>query len=451
MYSRHSFRHSVLIEGWNTDIDCKEKVLVEKYIIHGGKPLNGEITISGAKNAAVAIVPAALMVEGPCIIENVPDIVDVKLQFEILEKMGVKVTQLDATTFRTEAGDGLNLTSEEMFESMTRLRASYYFIGAELGRFGRATVAMPGGCNFGGIRPVDQHVKGFERLGGTIYMNEEIGLITASAPKGLVGKNIYFDVVTVGATMNVMMAAVFAKGQTIMENVAKEPHIVDLANFLNQMGADIKGAGTDKIVINGVDHLRGGTYSIIPDQIEAGTYMAAVAACGGDVVLKNVIPKHLECISTKLEEMGVDIEMYDDSIRVSRKGPLIHTNLKTLPYPGFPTDMHPQMAAVMCLADGSSHITEGVWESRFRYAEELMKMGARMNVFKATAVIEGVPHLSGADVDAHDLRAGAAMVIAGLAAHGTTTVSHIGYVERGYEDIIGKIRSVGGDISRIND
>lgn len=424
---------------------------MEKYIIRGGKPLKGEITISGAKNAAVAIVPAALMVEGPCIIENVPDIVDVKLQFEILSKMGVKVTQLDETTFRTEAGSNLNLESEETFAQMTRLRASYYFIGAELGRFGHAKVAMPGGCNFGGIRPVDQHIKGFEKLNGFIRLDNEHGLITAAAPDGLVGNHIYFDVVTVGATMNVMMAAVFAKGQTVMENVAKEPHIVDLANFLNQMGADIKGAGTDKIVINGVEHLQGGTYSIIPDQIEAGTYMAAAAACGGDVVLNNVIPKHLECISTKLEEMGVKVEMYDDAVRIIRNGPLRHANLKTLPYPGFPTDMQPQLAAVMCLADGSSHVTEGVWANRFRYTEELEKMGAHINVFQETAVIEGVPELFGADVQAHDLRAGAAMVIAGLAAHGTTTISHIGYVERGYEKLVEKVRALGGDIDRIED
>ena len=424
---------------------------MEKYIIRGGKPLNGEITISGAKNAAVAIVPAALMVEGPCIIENVPDIVDVKLQFDILSKMGVKVTQLDETTFRTEAGSNVNLESEETFAHMTRLRASYYFIGAELGRFGHAKVAMPGGCNFGGIRPVDQHIKGFEKLNSFVRLDNEHGLITAVAPDGLTGNHIYFDVVTVGATMNVMMAAVFAKGQTVMENVAKEPHIVDLANFLNQMGADIKGAGTDKIVINGVEHLKGGTYSIIPDQIEAGTYMAAAAACGGDVTLNNVIPKHLECISTKLEEMGVKVEMYDDAVRIIRNGPLRHANLKTLPYPGFPTDMQPQLAAVMCLADGSSHVTEGVWANRFRYTEELAKMGAHINVFQETAVIEGVPELFGTDVQAHDLRAGAAMVIAGLAAHGTTKISHIGYVERGYEKLVEKVRALGGDIDRIDE
>ena len=417
---------------------------MEKYVIHGGKPLHGEVTISGAKNAAVAIVPAALMVDGPCIIENVPDIVDVKLQFEILKEMGVKVTQLDATTFQTE-NNGVELESEAMFRRMRRLRASYYFIGAELGRYGRAKVAMPGGCNFGGIRPIDQHIMGFEKLGAFVRVEND-GYITVIAPEGLKGRHIYFDVVTVGATMNVMLAAVFAKGQTVMENVAKEPHIVDLANFLNQMGADIRGAGTDKITITGVERLHGGTYSIIPDQIEAGTYMAAAAACGGDLLIKNVIPKHLECISTKLEDMGVLIEEYDDSVRVKRCGVLRHTTLKTRPYPGFPTDMQPQMAAVMCLADGTSHITEGVWASRFRYADELESMGAHIKVFKETEIIDGVPELRGADVVAPDLRAGAALVIAGLAAYGRTTISQIGLIERGYENLIQKVTAIGGDI-----
>ena len=417
---------------------------MEKYVIHGGKPLHGEVTISGAKNAAVAIVPAALMVDGPCIIENVPDIVDVKLQFEILKEMGVKVTQLDATTFQTE-NNGVELESEAMFRRMRRLRASYYFIGAELGRYGRAKVAMPGGCNFGGIRPIDQHIMGFEKLGAFVRVDND-GYITVIAPEGLKGRHIYFDVVTVGATMNVMLAAVFAKGQTVMENVAKEPHIVDLANFLNQMGADIRGAGTDKITITGVERLHGGTYSIIPDQIESGTYMAAAAACGGDLLIKNVIPKHLECISTKLEDMGVLIEEYDDSVRVKRCGVLRHTTLKTRPYPGFPTDMQPQMAAVMCLADGTSHITEGVWASRFRYADELESMGAHIKVFKETAIIDGVPELRGADVVAPDLRAGAALVIAGLAAYGRTTISQIGLIERGYENLIQKVTAIGGDI-----
>lgn len=417
---------------------------MERYVIQGGTPLHGEVTISGAKNSAVAIVPAALMVDGPCTIENVPDIVDVRLQFEILKMMGVKVTQLDATTFRTE-NSGVDLENPEMFAYMRRLRASYYLIGAELGRYGKAKVAMPGGCNFGGIRPIDQHVKGFEKLGAFVREDDE-GYISAIAPDGLKGRQIYFDVVTVGATMNVMLAAVFAEGQTVMENVAKEPHIVDLANFLNQMGADIRGAGTDKIIIRGVKRLHGGTYSIIPDQIEAGTYMAAVAACGGEIKLNNIVPKHLECITTKLEDMGLKIEEFDDSVIVSRKGPLRHINLKTLPYPGFPTDMQPQMAAAMCLADGTSHITEGVWASRFRYADELNRMGARVSVFKETAIIEGVPNLRGTDVIAPDLRAGAALVIAGLAAHGTTTISQINLIERGYEKLVEKVTALGGKI-----
>ncbi len=417
---------------------------MERYVIRGGEPLNGEVNISGAKNAAVAIVPAALMVDGPCIIENVPDIVDVRLQFEILKDMGVKVTKLDDNTFKTE-NTGVNFDNEKMFEKMCRLRASYYFIGAELGRYGKAKVAMPGGCNFGGVRPIDQHVKGFEKLGAFVREDTD-GFLSAVAPDGLVGRNVYFDVVTVGATMNVMLAAVFAKGQTVMENVAKEPHIVDLANFLNQMGADIRGAGTDKITVTGVERLKGGTYSIIPDQIEAGTYMAAVAACSGELLIKNVIPKHLECISSKLEDMGVYIEELDDAVLVRRKGALRHTNIKTQPYPGFPTDMQPQLAAVMTLADGTSHITEGVWASRFRYADEFNRMGAKVNVFKETAVIEGVPVLNGADVIAPDLRAGAALVIAALAAKGETTISQIGLIERGYEKLVEKVTAIGGDI-----
>ena len=421
---------------------------MEKYIIKGGHPLNGEVTISGAKNAAVAIVPATLMVDGPCIIKNVPNIVDVMLQFEILEKMGMKITRLDETTIQTEKGT-MDLESPETFELMTRLRASYYFIGAELGRYGHARVAMPGGCNFGGIRPVDQHIKGFERLNSYVRVEPE-GFISAIAPEGLVGSHIYFDVVTVGATMNVMLAAVFAKGQTVMENVAKEPHIVDLANFLNQMGADIKGAGTDKIVINGVESLHGGTYSIIPDQIEAGTYMAAVAACGGDVLIKNVIPKHLECIGTKLEDMGVKIEMYDDSIRVIRNGPLRHTNLKTMPYPGFPTDMQPQITTLLALSEGTSIVTETIFETRFKYISELRRMGANISVEGNAAFVTGVEGFTGARVSAPDLRAGAALVMAGLVAEGYTYVDDIQYIERGYENFAEKIRGLGGHMEKID-
>ena len=421
---------------------------MEKYIIKGGHPLNGEVTISGAKNAAVAIVPATLMVDGPCIIKNVPNIVDVMLQFEILEKMGMKITRLDETTIQTEKGT-MDLESPETFELMTRLRASYYFIGAELGRYGHARVAMPGGCNFGGIRPVDQHIKGFERLNSYVRVEPE-GFISAIAPEGLVGSHIYFDVVTVGATMNVMLAAVFAKGQTVMENVAKEPHIVDLANFLNQMGADIKGAGTDKIVINGVESLHGGTYSIIPDQIEAGTYMAAAAAVGGDVLVKNVIPKHLECISAKLRETGTIVLEYEDSVLVKGNGNLRKANVKTLPYPGFPTDMQPQMGALLSMASGTSVITEGIYDNRFKYVNELRKMGADIQVDGRIAIFEGGAKLTGAPVMACDLRAGAAMVIAGLCASGTTEIEDIHFIERGYENFVGKLSALGADISIVD-
>lgn len=424
---------------------------MKKYVINGGKPLHGEVTIGGAKNAAVAIVPAVLMVDGPCVLENVPDIADVHIQFEILEKMGIRVVREDATTYRTE-NPGVSFDREaEYAPLMQRLRASYYFIGAMLGRYGRARVAMPGGCNFGGIRPVDQHIKGFEALGASVHMSNEF--IVAHAPNGLHGANIYFDVVSVGATMNIMMAAVFAEGKTVIENAAKEPHIVDLANFLNSMGADIRHAGTDTITIRGVERLHGGTYSVVPDQIEAGTYMTAVAACGGEITIKNVIPKHLDCISAKLSEMNVTVENYDDSVIVRRDpSERIHkTNIKTLPYPGFPTDMHPQMAAVLCLADGQSRITEGVWANRFKYTDELLRFGAHVSVNGETATIFGVPELNGADVIAHDLRAGAAMIVAGLAANGTTTVSKIGFIERGYENLVEKFRGLGADISCVGE
>ena len=327
------------------------------------------------------------------------------------------------------------------------MRASYYLIGALLGRFGQAEVAMPGGCNFG-VRPIDQHVKGFTALGAKVMV--EGGFINASTENGrLKGANIYLDVVSVGATMNIMMAAVRAEGNTIIENAAKEPHIVDLANFLNSMGANIMGAGTDVIKIRGVKQLRGGAYSIIPDQIEAGTYMAAVAAAGGDVLIQNVIPKHLDCITAKLVEMGVEVEELDDAVRVRRSGPISRTNVKTMPYPGFPTDMQPQIAAVLCLANGTSVLTEGVWDSRYRYVDEFRRMGAHIQVDGKVAVIEGVPALTGAPVHACDLRAGAAMVIAGLAAQGVTEVDGIYHIERGYENLVGKLAGVGADIRTI--
>ena len=392
---------------------------MNKYMIHGGHPLFGEVTISGAKNAAVAIIPAALLVDGTCRIENIPQISDVTLFFSILEELGA------------------------------RIRASYYLLGALLGRFGQATVAMPGGCNFG-VRPIDQHIKGFTTMGAEVSV--EGGFIHTAAKDGrLVGAPVYLDVVSVGATMNIMMAAALAEGTTTIENAAKEPHIVDLANFLNSMGADIKGAGTDSIKIRGVKKLTGGTYCIIPDQIEAGTYMAAVAAAGGQLLLKNIIPKHMDCISAKLMEMGVAVEENDDTLLVRRSEPLQKANVKTLPYPGFPTDMQPQIAAVLSLAQGTSLVTEGVYgANRFKYVDELKRLGAHIQVDGKVAVIEGVDQLVGAPIQACDLRAGAALVIAGLAAKGTTELSCVQYIERGYEDLVGKLRAVGADIAMVD-
>ncbi len=416
-----------------------------KYIINGGNRLNGEVSISGAKNAAVAIIPAALLVDGPCRIENVPKIIDVTLQLEILRELGAQIRLLNSTTVEVN-GDYI-AEAKVPYELMRRIRASYYLIGALLGKYHHAEVAMPGGCNFGGIRPIDQHIKGFKALGAQVEIREG-GYIHADAPDGLTGAHIYFDVVSVGATINIMLAAVLAKGQTILENCAKEPHIVDLANFLNSMGADVKGAGTDVIKIRGVRRLRGGMYSIIPDQIEAGTYMAAVAACGGQVLIKNIIPKHLECITAKLKEMGVEITEYDDSVLVTRSGKLRKTNLKTLPYPGFPTDMQPQMTTALCLADGTSIVTEGVWDTRYRYTEELTRMGASIHVDGKIAVIQGVSELTAAPIRAFDLRAGAAMVIAGLAAKGVTQVEQVTLIERGYENLVEKFVGLGADMYR---
>ncbi len=415
-----------------------------KYIINGGKRLNGEITISGAKNAAVAIVPAAILVDGPCVIENIPKIIDVTMQLEILRQFGCNIRLLNQTTIELNT-QKLNMHARP-FDLMRKIRSSYYLIGAMLGKYGCAEVAMPGGCNFGGVRPIDQHIKGLEALGAEIQIKG--GVIYAEAPNGLKGGHIYFDVVSVGATINVMLAAVLAEGQTIIENVAKEPHIVDLANFLNVMGADVKGAGTDVIKIRGVKRLRGGEYSIIPDQIEAGTYMAAVAAAGGQVLIKNVIPKHLDCISSKLIEMGVEITEFDDSILVTRMGELNRTDIKTMPYPGFPTDMQPQLTTVLALANGTSIVSEGVWDNRYKYVDELNRMGAKIKVDGKIAIVEGVPEITGAPVKAFDLRAGAAMVIAGLAAKGVTEVEQVTNIERGYENIVEKLVNLGADMYR---
>ena len=419
-----------------------------KISIRGGKPLKGEIHISGAKNAALAIIPAAALVKGVCRLENIPNIVDVMIQLDIIRGFGADVRFLNPTTVEI---DCTHIGCQHPdYDLMRRLRASYYFIGAMLGRVHKVEVAMPGGCNFGGVRPIDLHMKGFEALGAEVSIKEG-GFVCAEARDGLSGKNIFLDVVSVGATMNIMLAAVMAEGQTVIENAAKEPHIVDLANFLNSMGADVMGAGTDIIKIRGVKELHGGTYSIIPDQIEAGTYMAAVTATGGELLIKNIIPRHLECIGVKLEEMGAEIEYFDDSVRVSRYGELHRTNIKTLPYPGFPTDMQPQLAVALCMADGASVITEGVWEARYLYVDELAKMGAAIHVDGKVAVVDGVGKLTGAPVKATDLRAGAAMVIAGLAATGETVIDGIVNIERGYEDIVGKLRAVGADISYVTD
>ena len=427
--------------------DQERVQILNKYIVNGGRPLYGEVTISGAKNAAVAIIPAALMVDGVCRIENIPQISDVTLFFSILDELGAKVrilnrhaVELDCRAIRS---------TRPSYELARRIRASYYLLGALLGRFGEATVAMPGGCDFG-VRPIDQHIKGFTAMGAEVSV--ESGYINAKAKNGhLRGANIYLDVVSVGATMNIMMAAALAEGTTVIENAAREPHIVDLANFLNSMGADIKGAGTDSIKIRGVKRLNGGSYAIIPDQIEAGTYMAAVAAAGGELLIRNVIPKHMDCISAKLMEMGVEIEENGDEMLIRRNGRLQRTNVKTMPYPGFPTDMQPQIASVLALADGTSLITESVWNNRFKYVDELKRLGARIQVDGKVAVLEGVDHFTGAPVQAPDLRAGAALVIAALAAHGTTEISHVQYIERGYEDIVGKLRAVGADISMVDE
>ncbi len=413
-----------------------------KYVIQGGKPLHGEVEISGAKNAAVAILPAALLVDGVCRIENVPNISDVTMILDIMEELGAKIRRVNRTTVDVDCS---KVYKQKVPHDLARqIRASYYLIGALLGRFGRAEVPPPGGCDLG-VRPIDQHLKGFCAMGAEIQV--ENGFVYAAAENGrLHGAQVYLDVVSVGATMNILLAASLAKGLTVIENAAKEPHIVDLANFLNSMGADIMGAGTDVIKVRGVERLKGGSYSIIPDQIEAGTYMAAVAAAGGEVRINNIIPKHMDCITAKLVEMGVQVEEDGDSLTVRRTGKLNRANVKTMPYPGFPTDMQPQIAAVLCLAEGTSILNEGIWDNRYRFADEFRRMGAKIQVDGKIAVIEGVNQLTGAPVRACDLRAGAAMIVAGLAAHGTTEVDQVYYIERGYEDIVEKLSKLGADI-----
>ncbi len=416
---------------------------MEKFVVKGETKLCGEVSISGAKNAAVAIIPATVLCKGCCVIENVPNISDVRILIKILQNMGADVLQLDKNSYQIDTSNIDNtVVSYELARSM---RASYYFIGSLLGRCMQASVSMPGGCHLG-VRPIDQHIKGFEALGAQVSIDG--GMINATADK-LVGAHIHFDVVSVGATVNVMLAAVRTKGITIMENVAKEPHIVDLANFLNSMGADIRGAGTDAIKIHGVDVLHGTTYTIIPDQIEAGSYMVMAAATGGDILVKNVIPKHLESITDKLIASGSSVEEFDDAIRVKGPRTIEKLNVKTMPHPGFPTDMQPQMTAMLTMANGTSIVTEGIWDGRFRYVDELKRMGANIQVDGKMAVIEGGTQLTGAPVRATDLRAGMALIIAGFMAKGVTEIEDIEHIERGYEDVVEKIIGLGGQIEKI--
>ncbi len=416
---------------------------MEKFLIEGGKRLAGSVTISGAKNAAVAILPATILADGPCIIENIPDISDVCSLLHILSDLGASVKTINRTTVEIDAS---HIVSPVVDSDMARhMRASYYFLGALLGKYKKAAVSMPGGCDFG-VRPIDLHLRGFQSLGAEYTI--EHGLIHIEA-ENLIGNHVYFDKVSVGATINVMLAAVRSAGLTILENAAKEPHIVDLANFLNSMGANIMGAGTNVIKIRGVSKMHGTNYSIIPDQIEAGTYMVAAAATGGNVLIKNVIPKHLESITAKLIKAGATVEELDDAVRVSSNRDLVATSLKTMPHPGFPTDLQPQFTVMLTQAKGTSIVTEGVWDNRFRYVDELRRMGADIQVNGSVAVVEGAVNLTGAPVRAVDLRAGAAMVIAGLCADGVTEIEDIYHIERGYVDLVDKFTALGADIKKV--
>lgn len=417
----------------------------DHYIINGGNPLRGEVLIGGAKNAALAIIAASVMTDETVTIENIPDVRDTNVMMEAMEGIGVGIKRLDRHTIEVNGSQVENVNIDT--ENIRKIRASYYLLGALLGKYRHAEVPLPGGCDIGS-RPIDQHVKGFKALGASVLI--ERGIMKATADK-LTAAHIYMDVVTVGATINVMLASVMAEGKTIIENAAKEPHVVDVANFLNSMGANIKGAGTDVIRIRGVERLHACTYSVIPDQIEAGTFMYAAAITGGDILVKNVIPKHLESISAKLEEIGCRIEEFDDAVRVSASKGLEPTHIKTLPYPGFPTDMQPQAGVVLALANGVSTITESIFENRFRYVDELTRMGANIRVEGNTAIIEGVDGFTGAHISAPDLRAGAALALAGLAADGTTVMDDIRFIERGYEDFDKKIRDLGGDITKTAD
>ena len=418
---------------------------MEQYIIKGGIPLVGEIDIAGAKNAALPIIAAAIMADEAVTLENLPDVNDINVLLEAIQKIGARVDRLDRHTVKI---NGSTITSCRVdHDSMKRIRASYYLLGSLLGKYSKAEVSLPGGCDIG-LRPIDQHLKGFRAIGARIELVH--GSVNATSDF-LHGAHIFLDMVSVGATINIMMAASRAQGRTIIENAAKEPHVVDVANFLNSMGANIKGAGTDTIRIQGVESFHGCTYSIVPDMIEAGTYMMAAAATRGDVVLRNIIPKHLEAITAKLIEVGCEIEEGDDSIRVVSKRRLTRAHVKTQPYPGFPTDMQPQICVLLALAGGTSIVTESIFENRFKYVAELTRMGASIKVEGNTAIVDGVESLTGAQIAAPDLRAGAALVIAGLVADGFTVIDDIGYIKRGYEDLDLKLRALGAEIEEVSD
>ncbi len=417
---------------------------MEQYVIRGGIPLVGEVEIAGAKNAALPILSAAIMSDETVTLENLPDVNDINVLIEAIEKIGAHVERVDRHTVKINGSTIRDWAVD--YESIKKIRASYYLLGALLGKYKEAEVPLPGGCNIGS-RPIDQHLKGFRAIGADCRISH--GTVIAKCRK-MVGAHIYLDVVSVGATINIMIAASRAEGRTIIENAAKEPHVVDAANFLNSMGANIKGAGTDVIRIHGVDKFHGCVYSIVPDMIEAGTYMFAAAATKGDVIVKNVIPKHLEAMTAKLEEIGCEVEEGDDSVRVVATKRLRRTHVKTLPYPGFPTDMQPQMSAVLCLSQGTSIVTESIFENRFKYVDELSRMGASIKVEGNTAIIDGVPQITGARISSPDLRAGAALVIAGLAAEGVTVVDDIVYIQRGYEDFDAKLRALGAEIRKVD-
>ena len=417
---------------------------MEQYVIKGGSPLVGEVEVGGAKNAALAILTAAVMTDEPVMIDNIPDVSDINVLLEAISVIGATVERIDRHTVRI---NGATIGSVSVdYEFIKKIRASYYLLGALLGKYKKAEVPLPGGCNIGS-RPIDQHLKGFRALGANVSIRH--GAIVASA-ENLRGAHIFLDMVSVGATINIMMAAAMARGNTIIENAAREPHVVDVANFLNSMGANIKGAGTDIIRIRGVESLHSSSYSIVPDMIEAGTYMFAAAATRGDVLIKNVIPKHLEAMTAKLEEIGCDVEEFDDAVRVSAKRRLGKTHVKTLPYPGFPTDMQPQIGVTLTLASGTSIVTESIFENRFKYADELTRMGANIKVEGNTAIIDGTDRLTGARISAPDLRAGAALVIAVLAAEGITVVDDIIYIQRGYEDFEQKLQGLGAEIEKVS-